>query len=203
MTDTNNKHTAGKESTPEKKSSTKPQHDTIAYWGVLVAAIVATIYFFQLKTMQETLVVDQRAWLGVVEVETPKELREGTILDSTVYLLNSGKTPAFNVVQRAGFRILKAEDSFDPAHEVSITTPKREGIVLPNGKRVLSVDSLGAIGQQRADELTSGRYRMYLFGQVTYDDFSHSSHRTQFSMRMENGKGGFAFAPYGSYDYAD
>lgn len=146
--------------------------------------------------------LDERAWVGVTEVQTPTELHEGTSLNSTIFLINSGKTPAFNVVQRAGYRIRKAGDEFDPAREVSLATPFRQGIILPNGKRLLGISDLGNIGGQRAIELNSGEYRLYLFGEITYDDAFQHSHRTRFSMRMELGKT-LAFAPFGSYDYAD
>jgi hypothetical protein len=155
-----------------------------------------------LNATVEQFHLDQRAWLGVTEVQTPPELHEGTLLNSTISIVNSGKTPAFNVIQRAGYRIIKAGDEFDPAREVSLSTPFRQGIILSNAKRMLSICNLGKIGSQRATELSSGEYRLYLFGDVTYDDAFHHSHSIRFSMRMELGKV-LAFAPYGSYDYAD
>jgi hypothetical protein len=146
--------------------------------------------------------LDQRAWLGVTEVATPTELNEGTLLNPSAFLVNSGRTPAFNVVQRAGYRIVKTGDIFDPAHEVSVSNIFRQGVVQPGGKRILSIHDIGKISRQRADELNSGQYRLYLFGEITYDDAFHLPHVTRFSMRMELGKP-LSFAPYGSYDYAD
>jgi hypothetical protein len=150
----------------------------------------------------DAMELEERAWIGVTEVQTPTELHEGTLLNPTISLVNSGKTPAFNVVQRVGYRIVHAGNAFDPGREASLSTPVRQGIILPNGKRMLSVSDLGNIGRQRAIELNGGAYRLYLFGEITYDDAFHHTHRTRFCMRMELGKR-LAFAPYGSYDYAD
>jgi hypothetical protein len=146
--------------------------------------------------------LSERAWVGVTDVQTPTELHEGTLLNSTISLVNSGKTPSLNVIQRAGYRIVKAEDRFDPAHEVSLTAPMRQGTILSEGKRMLSICNLGNIGRQRAIELNSGEYRLYMFGEITYEDVFNHTHHTRFCMRMELGKA-LAFSPYGSYDYAD
>ena len=114
--------------------------------------------------------LDQRAWLGATEVATPTELHEGTILNPTISIVNSGKTPALNVVQRAGYRIVKSGDLFDPAHEVNACHPFRQGVIQPGARRMLSIGAFGAISRQRATELSSGEYRLYLFGEITYND---------------------------------
>jgi hypothetical protein len=155
-----------------------------------------------LQTTIDNFDLDQRAWLGITEVATPPELQQGTILDSTAYVTNTGKTPAFNLVRRAVWQIKKADDIPDPAREVSMGTPHLDGIVMPGAKRLMGICSLGAINQQRADELNSGAYRLYIFGEITYTDAFHHQHFTRFSMRMELGKT-LAFAPWGNYNDAN
>jgi|ERR1017187_1937298 hypothetical protein len=162
----------------------------------------AYVTYRQWHDLRHNFEVDQRVWLGVTEVATPRELHEGTVLNSTVILVNQGKTPAYNVVQQAGFRIIKAGGPFDPAREVNSSALSPQGIIMPTGKRELSICTLGAIGQKRADELNSGEYRLYLFGRITYDDAFGKHHQTRFSMRMELGNQ-LSFSTYGNYDYAD
>src|ERR1035438_24270 len=145
---------------------------------------------------------DQRAWVGVIEVASPPELRQGTVLNSTVTISNQGKTPAYNVIQRAGFRIIKNGDQFDPEREVAASSPQTQGIIMPSGKRELSICTLGAIGSQRADELNSGEYRLFLFGKITYDDAFGRHHQTRFCMVMEI-PSPHSFSPYDDYDYAN
>jgi hypothetical protein len=177
--------------------------------GLVVVLIYAGLTAWQACSTQRiaTLThdqyqVDQRPWLGVTEIATPPELHEGVDLNSTAYLANTGKTPAFHVVQRAGFRILKADATFDPANEIRLCTPKNEGVIFPNSKRLLGIISLGKITSQRADELNSGAYRLYMFGEITYDDAFNFHHFTRFSVRMELGNT-LSFAPYGTYDDAN
>src|ERR1039458_4738187 len=199
----------------------------------------AYVTYRQWHDLRHNFEVDQRVWLGVTEGATPRELHEGTVLNSTVILvnqgktpaynvvqqagfrimtaggfpcdrvlnstvilINQGKTPAYNVVQQAGFRIIKAGGPFDPAREVNSSALSPQGIIMPTGKRELSICTLGAIGQKRADELNSGEYRLYLFGRITYDDAFGKHHQTRFSMRMELGNQ-LSFSTYGNYDYAD
>ena len=177
--------------------------------GLIIVIIYAGLTAWQACSTQRIVIltrdqyhVDQRAWVGVTEIATPPELHEGTDLNSTAYLANTGKTPAFHVVQRAGFRILKADTPFDPVNEIRLCLPKNEGVIFPNSKRLLGIVSLGKITSQRAEELNSGAYRLYLFGEITYEDAFSVPHFTRFSVRMELGNT-LSFAPYGAYDDAN
>src|SRR5208283_4014630 len=96
------------------------------------------IYWFQLRSMQDSveparrnMQIDQRAWLGVTEVAVAPQLREGVMFNPTAYAANSGKTPALNVTQIAGWKKVPAGEQIDCAYEVSTSKPINEGVSSP------------------------------------------------------------------------
>ena len=194
-----------------RKSDTE-QRDTREkkrWWLEVSSFFVLTLYagltFWQgcnTQRIADQFAADQRAWIGITDVSTPPELTNGTVLNPSISIVNSGKTPASNVIQRAGYQILPASEVFDPRTYIGALTPRNEGVIVPGGKRNVGIDSLGQINQQRADELSSGKFRLYLYGIITYADQFGTIRHTRFAMRMELSKP-YSFAPYGDYDYED
>jgi len=187
----------------------KPDPFDLALYGLIITVFVAFIYWFQLRSMQDSveparrnMQIDQRAWLGVTEVAVAPQLREGVMFNPTAYAANSGKTPALNVTQIAGWKKVPAGEQIDCAYEVSTSKPINEGVIQPNAKRELSPAFSGALSKEVADELTSGRFRFYMFGKITYDDIFRSRHETTFCMRLDTA-GNAAFSPFGPYNDAD
>jgi hypothetical protein len=156
------------------------------YAGLTAWQAFSTQTIVELTRTQYTL--DQRAWLGITEVSTPPDLQAGTVLNPSASLVNSGKTPAISVMRKAGYRILPASVPLNPGQEVSNQTPISLGVITPGGKRNLAIGDLGAVVKQRAEELSSGAFRLYLFGDISYNDVFGLRHHTRFCMRMELAK---------------
>ena len=146
--------------------------------------------------------IDQRAWLGVTEVAAAPQLREGVIFNPTVYAVNSGKTPALNVVKIAGWKKIPASEQIDCAYEVSTRKPIDQGVIQPNARRELSPEFSETLSKDVADELTTGTFRFYMFGKLSYDDIFRCRHETTFCMRLDTA-GHAAFSPFGPYNNAN
>src|SRR5271165_7253337 len=86
------KLTAGKPTSKYANAHHKPFEHPITAWGVGLVAVVAVIYLFQLRTMQTSLHIDQRAWVSVTPGEPNLKVGEPIIFPAT--FLNTGKTAA-------------------------------------------------------------------------------------------------------------
>jgi hypothetical protein len=178
--------------------STAQRTNRITFWGTIAGILTLFALYIGLYQNRETMQIDQRAWIGVQDVATPPVLTGGTVLNPVVTVVNTGKTPAFRVVEKAGWQIAKAGAEFDPEPYVKKSVPIQQGTITPNGKREFRA-TIGPIVQQRADELNSGTFILYLYGEFTYSDAFDKPHFTRFAMRMTKNQT-WAFAPLGTYD---
>ena len=181
-----------------RQLSAAQRTNRITFWGTIVGILTLVALYVCLYQNRETMQIDQRAWIGVQDVATPPVLTEGTVLNPVVTVVNTGKTPAFKVVERAGWEIMQAGVEFNPESHVKKSVPIAQGTITPNGKREFRV-TIGPIVQQRADELNSGAYILYLYGEFTYSDAFNNPHFTRFAMKMTKNQT-WAFAPLGTYD---
>lgn len=72
----------------------RPPDSTSSRWGILLGALVAFIYFMQWYAMDRAMKVDQRAWVGPINVRHMHPSPSAGVRVQLA-LINVGKTPAF------------------------------------------------------------------------------------------------------------
>lgn len=128
------------------KVISKPDSEKVALWSLIVTAIIAGIYYGQLRSMQESvelsrkaMKIDQRAWL--VPIIPTKFPLDGPDIPATIRLTDIGKTVAINIVGHAVGMVMSkgaspAFDQFTVGHAyINIYT----GAVYPNAQPPLDV----------------------------------------------------------------
>jgi hypothetical protein len=141
---------------------------------------------------------DQRAWVGVREVES-KEFAEGSIWKVTVHFVNSGKSPARNVQISAMFITsdvpLRGPSEehvkslvFRPAQSIAPGGSYHEQI----GQEIPAEPS--TTSQKRGMQTLVSQYQaiknkqllLYYFGILKYDDVSGQHRETQYCILLAN-----------------
>jgi hypothetical protein len=67
----------------------------LSLFGFFVGILVLVIYYLRWQSMQQSLKVDQRAWLNVGQTEPTVVL--GQVPSAAIFFTNTGKTPAIHV----------------------------------------------------------------------------------------------------------
>jgi len=150
--------------------------------------------------------LDQRAWIGPTEVLGPQYtedgrpvyMKVGEITRFAVLIVNSGKTPARNILTRYGIRTLPQGVNFSPKYPKK---PRPYGVLQPNVPFRLEVPPLGPTVQGNINAYTLGHHILYFYGEITYDDVFKARHRTQLCMFMTPDLG--SFVDCSTYNYAD
>jgi hypothetical protein len=138
------------------------------------AALDATIENFQR---------DQRAWLGAGDY-TYSIVASGPITSSVV-ILNTGKSPATDIFCRtSGTTKLKGDDirDSDIVYPPDLTFIK-QGTDFPNQHFPLNVNGMSITPEQQKiwfENVQSGAWIQYFFGEVRYKDVSGNDHWTHF-----------------------
>jgi hypothetical protein len=95
---------------------TKPDPFDIALWGLIITAIIAVIYFLQLRSMQGQLTItkeqskqERRAWL--VPTYDKASLLDGLPIFQVFHYTNKGKTPARYIHARFLMKIVHDGDN--------------------------------------------------------------------------------------------
>lgn len=134
----------------------------------------------QTDIMTEQLRLDQRAWVGPVEVATPDKPTELY----GVWLANSGKTPALKVITKVSQQLIPASATFTPAYHP--TKEPGSASVLHPGMRIRadSVARLVDFLPQERQQVSRGSHRFYLYGRIEYWDVFERPHWTTFCLYM-------------------
>lgn len=139
-------------------------------------------------TAKQTLIIDQRAWLGPTEFAGLKPpspyIKEGSGL--VAIIVNSGKSPALKVRPVANMKIIPAGEVFEatypapkPGERISV------GVVQPQTSITMGSRGEKPITTTDIKKIQSGESILYFFGKLTYWDVSmQSEHHTTFCMTL-------------------
>jgi len=150
---------------------------------------------------------DRRAWIGPTEAMPPEfnernkvvYLKEGeSMANLGIYLTNSGKTPAQNIMQRFAYRTLSAGVEFSPVYP---SKPQSIGSLQPGFTIRLVAPPTPKATRAQIASYSNGSLLFYIFGHVTYDDVFGRPHETTFCMWMLQSLS--AFTDCGTYNKAD
>jgi hypothetical protein len=150
---------------------------TFAGVGLAVLIIYTTFAGLQWHEMHHSLLVDQRAWVGVVSADPP-DLKPKPDFFVTLHVTNSGHTPALNFHSETVLHSLTKDERFEPVYDATVETPSR-GVIQP-GEVIFLQSIRWPITQPQIDWVKSGQYILYVYGRMSYDDIFHATHHTTF-----------------------
>lgn len=142
-----------------------------------------------LKATIEQNRLDQRAWLGVKDT-TLRSFKVGTPIEVQVSIMNSGKTPAFRILEgvRGGsFSSVKWSPKLGEnivlSEEAKISLHPAPAIP-PNGLDFINMDNNSVLTQPQYDDVMSGSRFVYVVGRVEYIDVFRKSQWMTFCLQI-------------------
>jgi hypothetical protein len=151
--------------------------------AIFVGIIVAIIYYAQWLAMDKTMKIDQRAWVGVKQINGTVE--PGKAFNPYAVATNYGKTPALEVTDYA---VMAFEEK--PIDDVAdfIKKSKHNPKILDGGAIFPTANlNIGGYGETSPDvtaarilAIEGGRLYFYFFGEIHYKDIFGDWHGTHF-----------------------
>jgi hypothetical protein len=170
---------------------------TLIINGVIAASAVVTfvVIYCQLKEMKKSAQLDQRAWVGVIDISGNPTLNQPFIV--TVQAKNTGKTFAKKLRSYVYFQSIPAgvQPSFssddDPVVNQSMT------LVAPGGDYksqtdVLDEQEITIVTQAQLDDWKSGKKAFFASGKLFYEDIFGCSHWTTFCFYLRRNLQGYS-----------
>lgn len=158
----------------------------IAAFGAVASAFSACGAWAVLDANIKRDQVDQRAWVGIIEMEDP-EIKEGPPITFKVTAKNFGKTPAKKVVSTIMAGSLPLGEPFVPQYPVALDTFPHEGgvgVVYPSMEVPLQSKPVGPMKEEGIAALRDSRIVMYIWGKISYEDVFRIEHHTTFCLFM-------------------
>jgi hypothetical protein len=145
---------------------------------VIALAAVAQVFTTcsQWQVMDETMKMDQQAWIGVTSKDM-MVLMPGTPLKAKVVLRNSGKTPAINV-KTFGKLIQVTERLSSERFEITPLPKDTESgsALAPNAES----RSIFIGDTPKLQMIRDSKIFVYFYGKITYQDVFKNNHLTKF-----------------------
>jgi len=151
-----------------------------------IAATAAT------KIASQSLTLDQRSWIGPVDVVGPKFIvdkkpsyvQAGQKMTLGVFISNSGRSPGLKVTIKDRLKATEAGEDFVPDYPPAKSNIVSSVSVVQPGMR-MQLDSLPSeiqIFPQHIKKITEGTGLIYFYGEITYEDIFKSPHTTHFCL---------------------
>jgi hypothetical protein len=154
--------------------------DKISIAGLVIASIVAIIYFCQLREMQKQtttitrqMLVSERAWVTPT-IDIDEHPAIGQPFGATVHYENTGVTPAKTVYTQIAVHKVPANESPVFTYEAGVTN-QLIGLLFPKVKLDLDAGFNGAIekvplSEEDFRQLTDGSAYVVAYLKITYTD---------------------------------
>ena len=148
---------------------------------------------------------DQRAWIGPITMEEPTlsdangrpvYIKEGIATKFTVYIINSGKSPALNVKFTIDIYFLPSNIKFSPKN----MKIRSLGVLQPQMRYLLNVIS-PTFTPSIIDSIKNNNGFLYIAGKITYEDVFRIPHLTTFCIYLVSSLNGFT--PCDTYNDAN
>jgi len=122
-----------------------------------------------IEATQDALRIDQRAWVGIVSIDSNPEVEAGKQFLSAFTFKNTGKTPAMNLTVRWASVGLLGGSEPDPS--LLSESPSSQGVLEPNAAGQIVSDKQEVhsrrLAQAEADDIESRRLTMYVYGEIS------------------------------------
>ncbi len=148
------------------------------------------------KTAEQTMRLDQRAWIAVTAVNSKQPPQINEKLLYSVHFIDTGKTPATNVVIHPGDELLNKNQQPNFSAEI---TPVRLGILSPGSERTYEngpVPTTRTVSTMTKDDLAFLRTKtLSIHGKITYDDIFGCHHWITYCAYLKDDWSGYSFCP--------
>ena len=130
------------------------------------------------KLTADLLQADLRAWVAVREIVLTGDRSEGRPVDVKVFLINTGKTPARDLVGQV--RVVMAKD-YLARPEFAILSDDHPRIALAPGPTNIHIDRDNQrFPAEHTRQYQEGEVRIYVHGRIIYKDVFGVAHQTTF-----------------------
>jgi hypothetical protein len=153
---------------------------------VALTLVIASAALWSWSDSRLDFRTDQRSWVGVTGWESPSKLEIGAPLVLKIVFKNTGKTPASNVrfVGVADPRPSGSGPDFNYSGHNEIATDL--GFLSPGADFVgRYVATQGNLTEAGYDDITTGRWAVYVHGKGEYDDIFGCHHWITYCFRLE------------------
>jgi hypothetical protein len=176
------KHTAA----PRREASGKEwtRSDKIQLAILIVGAVYSSLTYLLWRSAHETAHNTQRPWVTVRSATFQGFANVGGRPYATVFIKNSGTTPAQNVI--GGCYILwqrspiTSDDIDNAVKRCCAPTDRSVAILGPNEENRCENISKTALTKPMVDDLGNGNLRPYVVGVISYNDIFGHTHHTRY-----------------------
>jgi hypothetical protein len=125
-----------------------------------------------IRAAQNSLHIDQRAWVGVSDITKPDFAVDKPFV-TKVLVKNTGKTPAKDVT--VTFAIRPGDPNNPDPSKLPAQPAGSHGVLLPNIETEMPLDAThsaagGKLSQSVFDQINSGQITMLVYGTIEYED---------------------------------
>ncbi len=146
--------------------------------------------------MDRTLRVDQRAWVGIVNIQIHRFLEPNRDFMVDIETKNTGKTPALKVVFHNRLQAILATEQINRNFGES----NGHGTVMPDSKQIISIGENHPVSVETFEQVRNGVRTMYLHGRIEYRDIFGDDHWTNWCFRLV---GEDSFVAHSQYNDTD
>jgi hypothetical protein len=150
----------------------------------------------QAETMDRSLRVDQRAWMGIVNIRIRRFLEPNQDFVVEVESKNTGKTPALKVVFHNSLQAILTAEQINRNFGESDS----HGTVMPDSKQIISIGENHPVSVDTFEQIHNGVRTMYFHGRIEYRDIFGEDHWTNWCFRLV---GENSFVAHGQYNDTD
>jgi len=146
-----------------------------------------------IKATRDSMRLDQRAWVGLVQV-LPSQLKDGdkivyikggTVSNFGVKIKNVGKTPAIRTTTKIQADFFPKEVKFVPNYRLGESAPLSTSVIIPNMEMELKTGPTKEIPKQVIDAVKQGTLILRLYGEILYYDVFDKLHHSTFCAYLE------------------
>jgi hypothetical protein len=146
------------------------------------------------KTTQAQMRLDERAWIAVTAINSPHMPEIDKEFIYTIHFVNTGKTPARNMMIHSGDELLANEK---PPNLSLESKEVRLGVLSPGSERTYEGNVIPAAripSTLTRDDLASLKdYKLSIHGTITYDDIFGCHHWISYCGYLREDWSGYAF----------
>jgi len=147
-----------------------------------IAGQQAQIMDQQTHILDTTLVMDQRAWVGPVDMSA-SEIKEGSRLTVSIPLANSGRTPALKVRVQLGSWVDLSGKPFKPDYRPSTGGLQSVAVIQPGSRQYLNGVCDESFTREKVNGIADKDLLLVVYGRITYEDVFTRTHETTFAYR--------------------
>lgn len=139
-----------------------------------------------LRLARENTRLEQRAWVAPTEAVQPT-IKEGAYVHFSMWITNTGKTPARRCVSDIGYKTLGPGEAFDPSKHVRYKRVEDPGVIVlfPGTRFSVPVTGDVLLSEATVAALKAGGIVIHLYGRIAYDDVFGQRHTTTYCNVLE------------------